>query len=100
MGQAMPNPLQQTPVTITLREFFLPQKRRSGVVSVSVSTEQKITRELARLRMWREDGDPAELLHVTEMAHDKINEFLDVLDQEHTTQSKVSHVNTTHHVGG
>lgn len=59
--------------------------RRSGQVSaMAFSIEQRITRELARLRMWCDSsGDPAANLIETEAAHDRINQLLD-LWQEHS----------------
>jgi hypothetical protein len=61
------------------------------VVSVAISTQEQITRVLARLRMEQQDCDPAELQHKTEMAHDEINSLLELLEHQQS-QQKVSHV--------
>lgn len=47
------------------------------------SVKEKIVRELARLRMQQQDGDPATLPHKTELAHDEINRLLDELYPKH-----------------
>jgi hypothetical protein len=47
-----------------------------------ITTKDRITRELARLRMEQLDGDPEQLPRRTEAAHRRINELLDLLDAE------------------
>ncbi len=55
---------------------------------MTITTKDRITRELARLRMEQLDCDPDELDRRTAVAHDRINGLLDLLDSE-KTQSKV-----------
>lgn len=57
---------------------------------MTVTTKQKITRELARLRMWQQDGDSPELSRATELAHDEINRLLDQLDVERERSKAMS----------
>lgn len=58
---------------------------------MAISTKEQITRELARLRMEKLDGDPAELPRRTEAAHHRINELLDLLDAETLGRFHVTH---------
>jgi len=50
---------------------------------MTTTTQERITRELARLRMEQSDGDPATLALKTEEAHSRINQLLDLLEAEH-----------------
>lgn len=56
---------------------------------MAASIKDQIFRELARLRMEQNDGDPETLASKTELAHEEINRLLDLLD-EHS--QKVLHV--------
>lgn len=49
---------------------------------MTVSTKEQITRELARLRMRREDESPEAKAMDTEQVHTRINMLLDQLDRE------------------
>lgn len=59
------------------------------------STKDKILRELARLRMEQQDGDPNTLASKTELAHEEINRLLDQLEAEHSHSQRVPHVSTS-----
>lgn len=49
---------------------------------MTITTQEQITREVARLRMEQLDGDPDELPRKTEVAHGRINTLLDLLDSQ------------------
>lgn len=49
---------------------------------MTISTKHQITRELARLRMWRDVASEEETNRETEVSHNRINALLDKLDSE------------------
>ena len=49
-----------------------------------MSVEKRITRELARLRMWRDVANDEECALETQIAHDRINSLLDEWEAKHS----------------
>lgn len=56
---------------------------------MTITTQDQITRELARLRIWRDvagaDDSARDLDSETDAAHERINLLLDKLDNENRT---------------
>jgi hypothetical protein len=48
------------------------------------NVEKEITKELSRLRMWRDVANPDEAELETELAHDRINELLNEWEAKHS----------------
>jgi hypothetical protein len=60
---------------------------------MAITTQERITRELARLRMWQSVASPDELIAETKRVHDQINQLLDLLEAEAQSE-KVVHAVT------
>lgn len=76
---------------IPRRQVLCREHAGQAVVSMTITTKEQIMRERARLRMEQLDGDPDQLSHKTEMAHDRINALLDLLDAETLERFNVTH---------
>lgn len=56
---------------------------------MATNVKDQITKELARLRMWRDVANENEAILETEIVHNRINSLLDQLENEQVWNPKV-----------